>query len=135
VSIFVSSVSCAAGSFFATLFSSDCRLCGTPLINIPRLAVCQPCFSGIRPITGGLGSVCGERLLTPYPVVAGQEKRRCGLCRSMVSECARVLRRAGASKLDVATVARTLKADATSGGLLPNLAEAGTQDEGMLAAS
>ena len=31
-----------------------------------------------------------------------------------VSECARVLRRAGASKVCVATVARTLKADAKS---------------------
>ena len=31
-----------------------------------------------------------------------------------VSECARVLRRAGASKIYVATVARTLKADAQS---------------------
>jgi len=35
-----------------------------------------------------------------------------------VSECARILRRAGASKVFVATVARTLKAD-TKGALLP----------------
>jgi ComF family protein len=34
-----------------------------------------------------------------------------------VSECARILRRAGASRIWVATVARTLKADANHGGL------------------
>jgi predicted amidophosphoribosyltransferase len=81
VSILVSSVRCAAGRLFATLFSSDCRLCGTPLINISRLPVCQACLSGICPIAGGLCSVCGERWLTPYALVPAQDEPRCSLCR------------------------------------------------------
>lgn len=48
-----------------------------------------------------------------------------------VSECARVLRRAGASKVFVATVARTLKADAKGVDLLHAFAE----DERSLAAA
>ena len=48
-----------------------------------------------------------------------------------VSECARVLRRAGASKIFVATVARTLKADAKGVDLSRTLAE----DEPTLAAT
>jgi ComF family protein len=48
-----------------------------------------------------------------------------------VSECARVLRRAGASKIYVATVARTLKADASGVDLLRAFAE----DERTLAAT
>jgi ComF family protein len=48
-----------------------------------------------------------------------------------VSECARVLRRAGASKIYVATVARTLKTDARSPGILRTPAE----DEETLAAT
>jgi ComF family protein len=48
-----------------------------------------------------------------------------------VSECARVLKRAGASKIYVATVARTLKADAASPSILRKPAE----DEEILAAT
>jgi ComF family protein len=48
-----------------------------------------------------------------------------------VSECARVLRRAGASKVFVATVARTLKADAKS----VDLTQAFAEDEQSLAAT
>jgi ComF family protein len=48
-----------------------------------------------------------------------------------VSECARVLRRAGASKIFVATVARTLKIEAIGANLLPTLVD----DEQRLAAT
>ena len=48
-----------------------------------------------------------------------------------VSECARILRRAGASKVYVATVARTLKADAKGVDLPRDFAE----DERTLAAT
>ena len=48
-----------------------------------------------------------------------------------VSECARVLRRAGASKIFVATVARTLKADAKGVDVMRAFAE----DEQTLAAT
>lgn len=48
-----------------------------------------------------------------------------------VSECARVLRRAGASKVFVATVARTLKADAKG----MDLSQALVEHEQTLAAT
>jgi len=76
----VSSVSGVAESLFATLFPSDCRLCGAPLVKISRLPVCRPCLSEGRPITGGVCSVCGERV-SPYAVSAGET--RCGLCRRL----------------------------------------------------
>jgi ComF family protein len=83
VSILVSSVSGVAESLFATLFPSDCRLCGIPLINISRLPVCPACLSDMRPIAGGICSVCGERLLSPHAFVAEQDEPRCGLCRRL----------------------------------------------------
>jgi ComF family protein len=61
---------------FATLFPSDCRLCGVPLVKISRLPVCDECVAQMLPIAGGLCSVCGVRLASPF--AAGE---RCGLCR------------------------------------------------------
>ena len=155
VSMLVSSVSGVAESLFATLFPSDCCLCGAPLVKISRLPVCRLCLSEIRPITGGVCSVCGERVFSPYAVSAGET--RCGLCRRLeppfvravaygreillvddvfttgttVSECACVLRRAGASRVFVATVARTLKADADGIDMARSFAE----DERTVAAT
>lgn len=81
VSILVSSVSGVAESFFATLFPSDCRLCGSPLVNISRLPVCRPCLADVRPITGGVCSVCGERVSSPFVPTTGET--RCGLCQRL----------------------------------------------------
>lgn len=81
VSVVGSSLNALAASLFATLFPSDCRLCGTPLIDISRLPVCRPCLSEMLPISGGVCSICGERMLTPHAFVVGQEDPRCGLCR------------------------------------------------------
>ena len=81
VSMLVSSVSGVAESLFATLFPSDCRLCGAPLVKISRLPVCRPSLSEVRPITGGVSWVCGERVFSPYAVSAGET--RCGLCRRL----------------------------------------------------
>ena len=81
VSVLVSSVSGVAESLFATLFPSDCRLCGSPLLNISRLPVCRPCISDIHPIAGSVCAVCGERILSPYALSAGEP--RCGLCRRL----------------------------------------------------
>ncbi len=87
VSMLVSSVSGVAESLFATLFPSDCRLCGTPLVTISRLPVCKPCLSEIHEIEGAVCSVCGERLLTPFALGSetgdGDEEARCGLCRRL----------------------------------------------------
>ena len=86
----VSSVSSVAESLFATLFPSDCRFCGTPLVNISRLPVCQACLNEIHVIKGTVCSVCGERFMTPFALGAGSgdgtdgtEKVRCGLCRKL----------------------------------------------------
>src|SRR5438309_4001535 len=75
----VSSVSGIAECVFATLFPSDCRLCGAPLVKISRLPVCDECVAQMRPITGSVCSVCGERLASPF-AAAGE---RCGLCRRL----------------------------------------------------
>jgi ComF family protein len=73
----VSWVGGIAAGLFATLFPSDCRLCGSPLINISRLPVCEDCLAAIRPIAGGLCSVCGERLVSPF-AFSGQPPQSCG---------------------------------------------------------
>ena len=83
MSSLVSSVSGVAESLFATLFPSDCRLCGAPLINISRLPVCEDCLSAMRPIAGGVCSVCGERLFSPYAFSGEQGEPSCGLCRRL----------------------------------------------------
>jgi ComF family protein len=67
-----------AESLFTVLFPSDCRICGTPLVRISRLPVCQVCLDALCPISGGVCSVCGELLFSPYAVAGGS---RCGLCR------------------------------------------------------
>lgn len=80
VSALVSGLNGIAVAVFATLFPSDCRLCGAPLINISRLPVCQDCLAAIRPIEGGVCSVCGERLVSPYAYLSSADAL-CGLCR------------------------------------------------------
>ncbi len=77
----VSSVSGVAESLFATLFPSDCRLCSASLVNISRLPVCRPCLAEVRAITGGVCSVCGERVFSPFALSVGET--RCGLCRRL----------------------------------------------------
>jgi ComF family protein len=83
----VSWASGVAAGLFATLFPSDCRLCGAPLINISRLPVCEDCLGAMRPITGGLCSICGERLMSPFAFAAespsGTVETLCGLCRRL----------------------------------------------------
>ena len=79
----VSWVGGLADSLFATLFHSDCRLCGAPLVNISRLPVCEECLSAMRPIAGGVCSICGERLVSPYAFSGEHGEARCGLCRRM----------------------------------------------------
>ena len=44
MSILVSSASGVAESLFASLFPSDSRLCGAPLINVSRLSVYRECL-------------------------------------------------------------------------------------------
>ena len=44
--------------------------------------MCDPCLESIQPISGGLCSVCGERLVSPYAFRVESEGR-CGLCRRL----------------------------------------------------
>jgi len=69
-----------AEALFVTIFPSDCRLCGNPLLNISRLPVCDECLSAMRPISGDLCSVCGERLPEPCAIAEIESKIRCALC-------------------------------------------------------
>jgi ComF family protein len=68
-----------ATALFATVFPSDCRLCGEPLVNISRLPVCLECLSAMRPIEGDLCSICGE--LLPAALAAAPDETLCSLCR------------------------------------------------------
>jgi ComF family protein len=78
-----------AASLFAVLFPSDCRICGTPLVKISRLPVCQECLDAMHAIAGGVCAICGERLFSSYAVAGDAGEPRCGLCRRMEPPFAR----------------------------------------------
>jgi ComF family protein len=66
----------AAASLFFTFFPADCRICGSPLIEVSRLPVCEGCLIALRPLQGSYCSVCGEALHVP----GGAGESRCLLC-------------------------------------------------------
>lgn len=66
----------AAASLFATVFSSDCRFCGAPLIKVSRIPVCDDCLGTIQRLEGVFCPVCGDRLLT----FSAQPNACCGEC-------------------------------------------------------
>jgi ComF family protein len=66
----------AAASLFFTFFPTDCRICGSSLIEVTRLPVCKACLIALRPLHGSYCSVCGEALHIP----AGAGESRCLLC-------------------------------------------------------
>jgi ComF family protein len=68
----------AAASLFFTFFPADCRICGSPLIEVSRLPVCAGCLIALRPLQGSYCSVCGEGLHIPGGAGAGES--RCLLC-------------------------------------------------------
>jgi len=80
-----------AESLFAVLFPSDCRICGTPLVKVSRLPVCQECLDAMHGIEGGVCTVCGERLFSPYAVTGAPDSPRCGLCRRIEPPFARAV--------------------------------------------
>ncbi len=73
--------SAAAESLFATLFPSDCRVCGAPLVRISRLPVCEDCLRTVTPIEGSVCGICRERI--PAPAVLANEAGEscCAVCR------------------------------------------------------
>ncbi len=68
----------AAATLFFTFFPADCRICGSPLIRVSRLPVCESCLIALRPLKGLYCSVCGEAL--HIPGYTGAEESRCPLC-------------------------------------------------------
>ena len=79
----VSGVNGVAAALFATLFPADCRLCGSPLLNISRLPVCEPCLAAMRPISEAVCSICGERMSGFAGFYDDTGGTRCGLCRRL----------------------------------------------------
>jgi ComF family protein len=67
-----------AATLFFTFFPADCRICGSPLIRLSRLPVCESCLIALRPLQGPYCSVCGEALHIAAGIVA--EESRCLLC-------------------------------------------------------
>jgi len=79
----VSGVSGLAAALFATLFPADCRLCGSPLLNISRLPVCELCLADMRPISEAICAICGERMKGFAASYDECGETRCGLCRRL----------------------------------------------------
>jgi ComF family protein len=65
------------------LFPSDCRICGASLTNISRLPVCEECLDGIRPLSGKVCSVCGERVFSPHVFYDVGGALLCRLCHAV----------------------------------------------------
>jgi ComF family protein len=68
----------AAASIFFTLFPADCRICGSPLIRVSRLPVCEDCLQALRPLEGSFCRLCGEALLSP--AFLDRPGALCGFC-------------------------------------------------------
>jgi ComF family protein len=69
-SYLVSLVGTAAEGLFTVLFPADCRICGTPLIKISRLPVCDECLAEMQPIAHPVCGLCGERMDGRYTMGA-----------------------------------------------------------------
>ena len=45
--------------------------------------MCEVCLAVIRPISGGICAVCGERLISPHAFAREDEEPLCGVCRRL----------------------------------------------------
>jgi ComF family protein len=64
-----------AATLFFTLFPADCRICGSPLIKVSRLPVCETCLIALRPLQGSSCSICGEAVHVPAYIDRGETDR------------------------------------------------------------
>jgi ComF family protein len=62
----------AAANLFFTFFPADCRICGSPLIEVSRLPVCQSCLLALHPLKGSYCAVCGAAMHLPGYLNQGQ---------------------------------------------------------------
>jgi ComF family protein len=65
-----------AATLFFTFFPADCRICGSPLLRVSRLPVCETCLTDLRPLQGSYCAVCGAALHLPGYLVC--EEADCG---------------------------------------------------------
>jgi ComF family protein len=65
----------AAATLFFTFFPADCRICGSPLIQVSRLPVCSNCLDALHPLQGSYCAVCGAGMNLPAQI-AGREADR-----------------------------------------------------------
>jgi len=70
-----------AASLFFTLFPADCRICGSPLLQVSRLPVCQECLHALRPLSGPRCGVCEESF--DSPIVLDHPEAPCRICQSV----------------------------------------------------
>jgi hypothetical protein len=59
---------CVAATLFFSLSSPsfpDCRICGSPLIKVSRLPVCETCLIALAPLQGSYCTACGEAFDVP----------------------------------------------------------------------
>ena len=70
-----------AASLFFTLFPADCRVCGTPLIEVTRIPVCKNCLGEPRPLSGSFCRVCGEAW--DFPPGIDPSAAKCRSCKTV----------------------------------------------------
>jgi ComF family protein len=70
----------SAESILTTLFPADCRLCGTPLVSVSRLPVCQDCLGQIKPFSISRCNICGETLPLRGPHLLSSPPALCTAC-------------------------------------------------------
>lgn len=70
----------SAESILTTLFPADCRFCGTPLVSVSRLPVCQDCLGQIKAFSVSLCSICGETLPARGPHLVSTASAICTAC-------------------------------------------------------
>ncbi len=69
----------AAASLFFTLFPADCRICGSPLIEVSRLPVCKDCVYEPALVSSGVCGICGEAC--DFPPSLAPADALCRYCR------------------------------------------------------
>jgi ComF family protein len=73
----------ALDDLITTVFPSDCRVCGEPLLRSGVLPICEGCRVAIQPQTMALCRCCGEALDMESVRIAPAEGLMCYVCRAV----------------------------------------------------